>query len=80
MTTLLSRGMPVVLVANQVYAVPSGSTQIAWQSAAGSNVLGSLDGVNFTSLGSRPQMRTKTVATSVAFIKSATTPTVVTKR
>lgn len=81
MITLLSQGAPWPIVANQVYAIPSGSNQISWQSAAGADLQGSLDGVNFTSLGVSAANETKSVSTSVAFVKTAAAggATVITK-
>src|SRR5215471_4302888 len=68
---------PTVLAANTVYALPSVSTQMSWQSAAGSDLQVSNDGVNFTSLGVSAANETKSAFTAAAFVKTATANTTV---
>src|SRR5215471_534326 len=67
----LSNGFPTVLVANQVYALPATSSQVSWQSAAGSDVQVSNDGVSFTSIGVSTANQTLSAFTAAAFIKTA---------
>jgi len=74
--TALSLGLQTVLVANQVYALPAASTQISWQSSAGSDLLVSLDGVNFSSLaGASAPNQALSAFTAAAFVKCATANT-----
>lgn len=77
MVIKLSNGLPTVLVASQVYALPATSSQISWQSAAGSDLQVSNDGVSFTSIGVSTANQTLSAFTAAAFVKCATANTIV---
>lgn len=76
MAIKLSLGIPITLVANQVYALPSSAVQVAWQNPAGADLLASLDGTNFSSIGVSTANEVKTVPCAAISIKCATANTI----
>lgn len=79
-TELLQPDYPVVLTANVAYALPGGSSMVTWQSAAGSDMQASLDGVTYSSIGLTGAGEVRSAFTGAAFIKTSTASTSVSVR
>src|SRR5262245_20256284 len=61
-----------LLKANTTYALPAAAVQLSWQSGTGSAILVSIDGTNFSTLGTSTGLEVKTVNTAAIFLKTST--------
>lgn len=79
-TPLLMVGVPTVLTTNTTTALPASSTLISFQSAAGSTIEASNDGVTWGTLATSAANVVVSVFTAAVFIRTATANTTVTAK
>lgn len=80
MTLAIAVGPAFDAAPNVVYALPGPASQVSWQSAAGSTLSVSIDGVNFSAVGTSSANEVKTLATSALFVKVSAQSLIVIKR
>jgi len=76
-TPQISIDTPIVLQANTTYALPGIVVQLSWQSGAGGSLLTSIDGTNFSSLGTSAGGEVKSLNVASVFVRTSTPNTTV---
>jgi len=75
MTPQLMLGVVELMKANVAYALPGNAVQLSWQDPSGSTVQVSIDGVNYSTLGTGAANVVSSASTSAVFIKTSSTTT-----
>ena len=65
------------LVANQSYILPVHAIQLCWQSPTGSSLQASIDGINFSVIGTSVANEVKQIYIAGKFIKTSSSDTII---